>query len=127
MAVTRNDERSEIHLTDLGVTLRTLLGVAAKGHEVSKRRTWKLMYKDALIGEVKVRTQTLKGSKDGPDTNGNAVRNSKRSKTGAVETKDGARDSVAIREGLSGNNIMGHDEASKREPEGVNTNGIATG
>lgn len=56
MAVTRNEAKNEIYLTDLGVTIRTLLGVAAKGYEVSKRRTWKLVYKEAYIGEVKVAT-----------------------------------------------------------------------
>lgn len=56
MPVTRNNELNEVHLTDLGVTLRTLLAVAAGGYEVSKRRTWTLIYKDAVIGKVRVAT-----------------------------------------------------------------------
>lgn len=64
MPVTRNNDKNEIHMTDLGVTMRTLLAVGAKGYEETQRRTWKIVYKNVIIGEVRVATNHVKGKKD---------------------------------------------------------------
>jgi hypothetical protein len=64
MAVTLNTERKEIYIDDIGVTMRTLLAVAAQGMEDCGNRKWHIVYKDARIGLVQVKNhspKTLKG------------------------------------------------------------------
>lgn len=70
MAVQADIENNTLQVPDLGVTLRTLMACAASGYEVSKKRQWKLLYKGAIIGSVKIKDDHLKGAK-------NASRNSR--------------------------------------------------
>lgn len=60
MAVERLNEAQEILVPDLGVTLRTLLGVAAQGYKETGRRRWSIRYKGALIGSLQVKDDHLK-------------------------------------------------------------------
>lgn len=68
MGVVVNAENYTLTIPDIGVTLRTLLAVAGKAQVTTKRRTWKIVYKDVVIGSVRVKTnmpeQTLKGNDD---------------------------------------------------------------
>ena len=64
MAVQADTENNTLQVPDLGVTLRTLMACAARGYEVSKKRQWKLLYKGAIIGSVKIKDDHLKGAKD---------------------------------------------------------------
>ena len=64
MAVQADTENNTLQVPDLGVTLRTLMACAAGGYEVSKKRQWKLLYKGAIIGSVKIKDDHLKGAKD---------------------------------------------------------------
>lgn len=64
MAVQADTENNTLQVPDLGVTLRTLMACAATGYEVSKKRQWKLLYKGAIIGSVKIKDDHLKGAKD---------------------------------------------------------------
>jgi hypothetical protein len=45
----------EIEVEDLGVTLRTLLGIAGKRLEAGGPRKYRVIYKQALIGIVRVK------------------------------------------------------------------------
>lgn len=57
MAVTFNAAKKEIYIKDIGVTMRTLLAVAAKGQAESGNRRWHIVYKEARIGLVQVKSQ----------------------------------------------------------------------
>ena len=64
MSVTFNTEKKEIYINDIGVTIRTLLAVAAQGLEDCGNRRWHVVYKDVRIGLVQVKAhspKTLKG------------------------------------------------------------------
>lgn len=43
-----------IDIEDLGVTMRTLLAVAATGYAKTDRRKWGIRYKNVVIGNVQV-------------------------------------------------------------------------
>jgi hypothetical protein len=45
----------EIEIEDLGVTMRTLLGIAGKRLEEGGPRKYRIMYKQAFIGLVRVK------------------------------------------------------------------------
>lgn len=60
MAVEKLNEAREILVPDLGVTLRTLLGVATQGYKEIGQRRWSLRYKGALIGSLQVKDAHLK-------------------------------------------------------------------
>ena len=55
MAVKTVEETSTLQFPDLGVTLRTLFAAAADGHAKTGKREWKLEYKGAVVGKLKVR------------------------------------------------------------------------
>lgn len=59
MATTLHQE-GYIEVTDLGVTLRTLLAVAADGYKVRQRRKWSVRYKGAVIGWLQIKDDHLK-------------------------------------------------------------------
>jgi len=44
-----------IDITDIGVTLRTLLAVAAANYEENPRRVWKIRYKASIVGSVRIK------------------------------------------------------------------------
>ena len=68
MAVTFNTEKKEIYIEDIGVTIRTLLAVAAQGMEDCGNRKWHIVYKGVRIGLVQVKNHSLKGvSNAGPE------------------------------------------------------------
>ena len=68
MAVTFNTEKKEIYINDIGVTMRTLLAVAAQGMEDCGNRKWHIVYKEVRIGLVQVKNHNLKGvSNVGPE------------------------------------------------------------
>lgn len=54
MAVTPNAETGTVDVPDLGVTLRTILGAAAKCDP--KRRVWKVTYKEVEIGSIRIKS-----------------------------------------------------------------------
>jgi hypothetical protein len=56
MTVETDLEEGKLIVPDIGVTLRTLLAVAAKGYDATKRRSWKVVYKSTVIGSVRVKT-----------------------------------------------------------------------
>jgi hypothetical protein len=60
MAVTYNTEKKEIYIDDIGVTMRTMLAVAAKGQAECGVRRWHVVYKEVRIGIVSVKTETSK-------------------------------------------------------------------
>jgi hypothetical protein len=89
MSVTFNTEKKEIYINDIGVTIRTLLAVAAQGLEDCGNRRWHVVYKDVRIGLVQVKAHSLKGvSNAGPE-----IRNAKsgKRKTKFEEAFDRAR------------------------------------
>jgi hypothetical protein len=45
-----------LSVPDLGVTLRTLLAVAAQGYDDTGRRAWTVRFKGAKIGTIQVKT-----------------------------------------------------------------------
>ena len=49
-----------IDITDMGVTIRTLLAVAADGYKETQRRKWSVKYKGAVIGWLQVKDDHLK-------------------------------------------------------------------
>lgn len=60
MAVQVDIKNTTLIVPDLGITLRTLLACAASGYEETKKRQWKLLYKDAVIGSVRIKDAHLK-------------------------------------------------------------------
>jgi hypothetical protein len=44
-----------IDVEDIGVTLRTLLAVAARAAKERPKRTWKIRYKKAILGSIRVK------------------------------------------------------------------------
>lgn len=56
MSVTFDSTKKEIYIEDIGVTMRTLLAVAARGYGESQVRKWHIVYKGARIGLVQVKT-----------------------------------------------------------------------
>lgn len=44
----------------IGLTLRVLLAVAAEGYKLNPRRTWKIVYKDTVIGSVRIKDKIIK-------------------------------------------------------------------
>lgn len=107
MAVQADIENNTLQVPDLGVTLRTLMACAASGYEVSKKRQWKLLYKGAIIGSVKVKDTHLKGAK-------NASRNSRDRFDRSGEGAKGGVDSIQKNLG-SGEKSTGHtgEESAK--------------
>ncbi len=65
MAVTFDATKKEIYISDIGVTMRTLLAVAAAGYADSQVRRWHVVYKKARIGLVQVKTESSKGNENG--------------------------------------------------------------
>lgn len=68
MSVTFNTLKKEIYIKDIGVTYRTTLAVAAKGYAESQVRKWHIVYKNARIGTIQVKTENLKGVKNARPT-----------------------------------------------------------
>lgn len=60
MAVTVDNENIRLVLSDMGVTMRTLLAVAASAYPETKRRRWNLVYKGALIGRIQIKDEHLR-------------------------------------------------------------------
>jgi len=54
--ITIDTDNGVLNITDIGVTLRTLLGYAATGYKTRPKRTWRIMYKDVVIGNVRLKT-----------------------------------------------------------------------
>lgn len=52
MPVMLDMDDSVIDIDDIGVTLRTLLAVAANGCSLNNKRKWGIRYKNAIIGSV---------------------------------------------------------------------------
>jgi hypothetical protein len=60
MSVTYSTEKLEIYIPDIGVTMRTMLAVAAKGYAECRVRRWHIVYKDVRIGMVSIKTDSPK-------------------------------------------------------------------
>lgn len=45
-----------LDITDIGVTIRSLLGYAAEGYRANPKRVWKVRYCDTVIGSVRLKT-----------------------------------------------------------------------
>lgn len=90
MPVTRNQDKKEIHITDIGVTLRTLLAVAADGLKTSGTRKWSIMYRGVKIGQVQVKDQEYKDAKRRTATDGQDLQVSAGSTTTKLSGGGGA-------------------------------------
>ena len=97
MAVTFDSSKNEIHIEDLGVTLRTLLAVAAKGLQENGNRKWKIVYKFACIGNVQVKDFDERKQHARP-----AIRTPEGVKRQPSLAKALARANLALAEGSSG-------------------------
>lgn len=62
MAVIVDNENAQLVLSDMGVTLRTLLAVAAGAYPDTRRRRWNLSYKGATIGRIQIKDEHLKSA-----------------------------------------------------------------
>lgn len=58
--VTCDSEAATLHVPHIGITLRTLLAVAADGYKANPRRTWKVAYQGTVIGSVRIKDKLLK-------------------------------------------------------------------
>jgi hypothetical protein len=59
MTITFCTIKKEIYINDIGVTMRTLLAVAARGMEECGNRKWHIVYKEARIGLVQVKNKNI--------------------------------------------------------------------
>lgn len=71
MSVHLNIETGSLGISDLGVTMRVLLSVAAKGQGLCGKRTWDVTYKGARIGQVRVKAPKIERKED--DSNGTSA------------------------------------------------------
>ena len=55
--VTADIEAVVIDIEDLGVTVRTLLAVANDAAKTVKKRTWKIRYKHAIVGSIRIKLE----------------------------------------------------------------------
>lgn len=58
--VTIDAETCSLVVPHIGLTLRVLLAVAAEGYKQNPRRTWKIVYKDTVIGSVRIKDKIIK-------------------------------------------------------------------
>lgn len=56
MAVVIDLDNNQLCITDIGVTLRTLLACAATGYATTKKRRFGIKYKEVIIGNISVKT-----------------------------------------------------------------------
>lgn len=54
-----------LHIEDIGVTLRSLLAYAATGYKTRPKRSWKVVYKNVVIANIRLKT-TMEKSNDKP-------------------------------------------------------------
>lgn len=94
MAVNRDDNKGELSITDMGVTIRTLLGFAAKGYDLTSRRTWKVVYNGVQIGSVQVRNKDTKGKVNDP--NAGSIRKRRTAETATTASADKASDGAGM-------------------------------
>jgi hypothetical protein len=74
MTVSIDLEKGEINMPDIGVTYRTLLAVAGKGFEKTKRRSWRVMLRgETFVGTIRVRTFGFSNGKSLPKPQATAV------------------------------------------------------
>lgn len=92
MPVTRDDEKNAIEYTDLGVTLRTLMGVAAEGYKKTGRRVWMLLYNGVNVGKLQVRSDFM-GKKDATANSNGTGANRSGKKTPAIRSTGRRADS----------------------------------
>lgn len=55
--ITVDKEAVIIDITDPGVTIRTLLAVAATASKEVPKRTWKIRFNKAIVGSVRVKLE----------------------------------------------------------------------
>jgi hypothetical protein len=95
MTVTYNTEKKELYIDDIGVTMRTMLAVAAKGQAECGVRRWHVVYKEVRIGMVSVKTETLKEKSNGRP----AIRVEKRAQRKSYFAETAKPQVVAVVEG----------------------------
>jgi hypothetical protein len=95
MTVTYNTEKKELYIDDIGVTMRTMLAVAAKGQAECGVRRWHVVYKEVRIGMVSVKTETLKEKSNGRP----AIRVEKRAQRKSYFAETAKPQIVAVVEG----------------------------
>ena len=103
MAVELNTEKKTLTIPDLGVTMRTIMAVAASGYAETKNRSWKIIYKGAHIGTVKVKDDHLKRSTHVANSNGpQTVRSPAKITSRRYFEKAVDGTNLAVRQGPSG-------------------------
>lgn len=70
MSVQHNAEDGTLAVPDLGITLRTLLAAAAKGYSTRPRRNWRVLYKGAIIGTIRIKVPRKRSDGQNVNTNG---------------------------------------------------------
>lgn len=50
-------DNGTLAVPDIGVTLRTLMACAAEGYKTRPKRVWKVLYKDTVIGSVRIKNK----------------------------------------------------------------------
>jgi hypothetical protein len=58
--ITTDAENATLDVPDLGITLRSLLAVAAAGYTVNPKRIWKVRYKNSIIGSIRIKVPAKK-------------------------------------------------------------------
>lgn len=53
-------QEAALHVPHTGVSLRTLLAVAADNYKHNQRRTWKVVFMNTVIGNVRIKDSHLK-------------------------------------------------------------------
>lgn len=104
--VTVDSEKYTLSVPDIGVTLRTLLAVASKAQTTTKRRTWNIVYKDVVIGSVRIKT-ILKG-----EENGKSSSRGSQNRRGNASTNEHTGNNLAVSEKQS----TQHGKNSQRKP-----------
>jgi len=59
--VTVNTLEGALYVPHIGISLRTLLAVASDNYKFTRRRTWKVIYANTVIGNVRIKDTHLKG------------------------------------------------------------------
>lgn len=80
-----NHEKCQLHVTDLGATLRRLFSAAAEGYTVNPQRKWTIVYKGVNVGYLQLKDTHLKGTKNARSSHSTGTSN------GTTASADAAR------------------------------------
>ena len=91
-----NHEKCQLHVTDLGATLRRLFSAAAEGYTVNPQRKWTIVYKGVNVGYLQLKDTHLKGTKNARSSHSTGTSNGTTASADATRAHESHGKSVAL-------------------------------